>query len=175
MARIFRGPLPPPHLMRMALRVAKIRGKAKLQHALVLADAMDEAGWPGDSIPTGRKGPADRYRVIDLDVWGNARDGYEINDRYRTSIEIAVPTEERLHGVRWYREALGRGNLLRASAHSIYSVFDHVPGALKRALRRAVVDLPAGIEIVGSGWEELIEVTTRRGRPLLHLEEIRRA
>lgn len=47
----------PPALQRMALRVAKLSGRAKHEHAMVLADAMDEAGWREASIPTGRRGP----------------------------------------------------------------------------------------------------------------------
>ena len=43
----------PPSLQRMALRVAKLRGRAKHEHAMVLADAMDQMGWRPNEIPTG--------------------------------------------------------------------------------------------------------------------------
>ena len=166
MARISREPLPPPHLMRMALRVAKIRGRSKLQHALVLADAMDEAGWPHDDIPTGRRG-RERFRVFALNVWGNARDGYEVNNRYRTSTVISVPTEEKLHNVRWSRDILRTRPDLHVTGRSLWSRYEHVPGALERALRREA-GVSAPIVLVDEG--ELIEVSTRRGRPFLHLE-----
>lgn len=162
-----REPLPPAYLMRMALRVAKIRGRSKLQHALVLADAMDEAGWQSASIPTGRRG-RERYRVIALDVWGNARDGYEINNRYRTTTAISVPTEELLHNVRWYRDALRNSKLHPnlPTGRSLWSNYAHVPGAFRRALRRYGVIGALQIEDL----DGLIAVSSRRGRPILHLE-----
>lgn len=31
------------------------------------------------------------YQVINLDVWGNENDGYEVNDMYATSIYVNIP------------------------------------------------------------------------------------
>lgn len=32
-----------------------------------------------------------RYEWIDLDVWGNARDGFEVNNSWRTGLFIVIP------------------------------------------------------------------------------------
>lgn len=34
-----------------------------------------------------------RYEIISYDVWGNAKDGYEVNDAHRTGIIIELPEE----------------------------------------------------------------------------------
>ena len=93
----------PPALQRMALRVAKLRGRSKHEHALVLADAMDEAGWKDASIPTGRRGPPELYWIRSVDAWGNEEDGWEIND-WRDAGELIVRPIELLHNVRVYRD-----------------------------------------------------------------------
>lgn len=33
------------------------------------------------------------YQLINLDVWGNARDGFEVNDRYATSTYVSIPED----------------------------------------------------------------------------------
>jgi hypothetical protein len=33
------------------------------------------------------------YRFCTYDVWGNARDGYEVNDTYRTSMTVTLPSD----------------------------------------------------------------------------------
>lgn len=79
-------------IKRMALRVAKLRGRSKHEHILVLADMVEEAGWPKDHfIPTGRRGPPETWDVSSLDVWGNAEDGFEVNQQFRAGI-LRVPT-----------------------------------------------------------------------------------
>ena len=34
-----------------------------------------------------------RYEVIELDVWGNAREGFEVNAMYHTGVYITVPED----------------------------------------------------------------------------------
>ena len=34
-----------------------------------------------------------KYEIYDYDVWGNPKDGYEVNDVYSTGIEIEIPDE----------------------------------------------------------------------------------
>ena len=94
-------------IKRMALRVAKLRGKSRREQALVLADLMEEAGWPRDKnkVPTGRRGRSLRLQVYGLDVWGNAEDGYDINERYSMG-RISLPVREYLYNVEHYRDHL---------------------------------------------------------------------
>lgn len=33
----------------------------------------------------------ERWEIVDLDVWGNSEDGYEINDIFKTGIFIELP------------------------------------------------------------------------------------
>ena len=56
------------------------------------------------------------YRLYTYDLWGNARDGWEVNDVYAQStvIEVDESTSDRAinrrlraHGVRWNHEAIG--------------------------------------------------------------------
>ena len=51
-----------------------------------------------------------QYRVYTYDLWGNSRDGFEVNDVYRTGtiVDIADDTSDRAinrrigaHGVTW--------------------------------------------------------------------------
>lgn len=103
-------------IKRMALRVAKLRGHSKHEHILVLADMVEEAGWPKDGyIPTGRKGPPETWDVASLDVWGNADDGFEVNQQFRAGI-LRVPTYEHLYNVLWYRNRVVGGQPLRFEA-----------------------------------------------------------
>lgn len=32
-----------------------------------------------------------KYRVVSYDVWGNAKDGYEVNDTYPTGLSVELP------------------------------------------------------------------------------------
>ena len=34
-----------------------------------------------------------RYRLYTYDLWGNARDGYDVNDVYRTGVVIELPDD----------------------------------------------------------------------------------
>jgi hypothetical protein len=92
----------------MALRVAKLRGRSKHEHALVLADLVEEVGWPTSSrIPTGRRGPPVVFNVQSLDVWGNEDDGYEINNWFDAGT-LKVPTRETISNVLAYRNAVAK-------------------------------------------------------------------
>jgi hypothetical protein len=33
------------------------------------------------------------YEWINYDVWGNAEDGFEVNDKHRSGVELAIPDE----------------------------------------------------------------------------------
>lgn len=161
----------PPALERMALRVAKIRGRSKLLHMLVLADAMDEAGWQGSSIPTGRRG-RERFDVHSLDVWGNHEDGYEINNWFNEGV-LTVPTIEVLHNVRSARDAFMKTqdpHATRVMIASLFSSYHRIPGALERVLRRNW--LASGVRrftIDDMGGIGTLEVSVG-GKPVLHLE-----
>ena len=40
-----------------------------------------------------------RYRIYDYDVWGNAKDGYEVNDVFKTSYVVELsenPSDEEI-------------------------------------------------------------------------------
>lgn len=108
-------------IQRAALRVAKLRGKSKHDHALVLADMMEEANWPKDRniVPTGRRGKPERWEIRDLDVWGNAEDGYEVNNEFRAGT-IRIPTEEVLYNVKSYTDNFLAGYRATGSPSSVY-------------------------------------------------------
>ena len=35
-----------------------------------------------------------RYRVVKYDVWGNAKDGWEVNDKFATSVYVELDGDE---------------------------------------------------------------------------------
>lgn len=148
------------------------------RRALALAAAIDAAGWPANErhpiVPTGIAGPPERWQLITLDVWGNEREGFEVNNRFRGGI-VELPTELTVWNATAYRDSYVAGH--RSMAHgapllSLMSVNREArEGALEGALRehlapRARVD----ITYVDDGF---IEVTDRRtGEPIFHLERI---
>lgn len=156
---------PSPALMRMALRVAKLRGRSKVQHALVLADAMEEEGWREGDVPTGRKG-RERFLVHEIDAQGVGTSALRGT--------ITVPTEEWLSNVRWFRDrtvsALRKadpGHGLPPNASSLYAHFHVNVDVLRRLLKRDWVNRPIVVQDDGNGN---YDVYTRRGRYLLWLE-----
>ena len=159
----------PAALERMALRVAKLRGRSKLQHALVLADAMDEAGWIGNTIPTGRR-LRQFYDVIALDVWGNYEDGYTINDERRVG-GLIVPVDETLSNVRHVRDAF-LGTKDPRAVNLLYHGREPLTLALERAVHRewlaggVHLDDVEIIDIYGDGSRLEVQL---QGRPVLHL------
>lgn len=171
--------LPPADLQRMALRVAKVRGRAKHEHALVLADAMDQADWKGDRIWTGRRGPVERFRVISLEAWGNRKDGWDVNS-WHTAGRMAVRPLEMLYNVRRYRDRYLAGQRTTPAnygqsevplTHIIRTSYDSGPVIratlardwLKPGVRFSVNDY--------GGMDGLLEVThARTHEPLYNLE-----
>ena len=159
---------------RLALRVAKTRGRARHETALVLADLVEEAGYPTPNrIATGRRGPPQKFNVFLLDAWGNAADGYEVNNRFLNG-EIRVPQREYVFNVTNYRDKIRTG-FVRADAQPLLRTIwiDHryTTEDLRRALSRANYRVKhAVIDDLGDG---MIEITSKvRGKPLAHLEAI---
>ena len=113
-------------IQRAALRVAKLRGKSKHTHALVLADMMEVADYPKmtpggwrEEVPTGRTSFSQPWIVYALDVWGNADDGFEVNDRSRVGA-FRLPLREALFGVTKYRDTFLGKSPGMASLASLY-------------------------------------------------------
>ena len=168
----------PPALQRMALRVAKLRGRAKHEHAMVLADAMDEAGWRETSIPTGRRGPVEAYRVISLDAWGNEEDGWEINN-WHPAGTIRVRPIELLHNIRVYRDKYVAGQRTTPAnfgrrevplTHLISTSYLATP-VLRAVLARDWLKQGVRFNVEYAGGDDLLEVTARKtGEPIYQLE-----
>ena len=159
----------PAALERMALRVAKLRGRSKLQHALVLADAMDEVGWTGNTIPTGRR-LRQFYDVIALDVRGDYENGYTIDDERRVG-GLIIPINETLSNVRHVRDAF-LGTQDPRAANLLYRSHAPLTLALERAVQRewlaggVHLDDVEVVDLYGDGSR--LEARLQ-GRPVLHL------
>lgn len=171
----------PQQIQRMALRVAKLRGQARHKAAMVLADAAEGAGWPENPniIPTGRRGRPETWRVLSLDVWGNPRDGFEVNNAF-TAGTIRVATEETLWNVRSYRDSYKKGFREWGSYHqpllrAISTSWDVESDALWRALKRdyfAAATERRHIEFDNQGDGRIDVSLARNGKPLLTLERV---
>lgn len=162
-------------IQRMALSIAKLRGRAKHQRTLVLADLLEESGWKDSHVPTGRKGPVEEWNVYTLDVWGNRRDGYEINERWRAGT-IRFPTREYLSNVIWYRDAFLKhrqgilGPPRNATVRADYEVLPQIRWRLfKKQFFQPFVK-SSQIEFDNSTGD-FIEVNLKKsGKPLFQLE-----
>lgn len=158
-------------IQRMALRVAKLRGHAKHEHILVLADMMEETGWPQNPniVPTGRRGRPQRWGVYNLDVWGNAKDGFEINEQYPAGT-IRFPTREYVYNVQWYRDNFSKclstpravtvGYTLEEDDIWKYFKQEYLMPAVKR--KQITIDIPYG---------DIIEISSsKNGKPLFTIQ-----
>lgn len=165
----------------MALRVAKVRGRAKHEHALVLADAMDQVNWKGDRIWTGRRGSVQRFRVISLDAWGNRRDGWEINE-WHTAGRLAIQPLEMLHNVRAYRDKYLRGQRTTPAdygqrqvplTHLISLSYDPYP-VIRAAISRNWLKPGVRFSVMEYGaMDDMIEIShAKTGEPLYNLERV---
>lgn len=100
-----------------------------------------------------------RYEVLSLDVWGNARDGFYVNEVHRTGIVLECTA------------VLKHYNVGRAGEFYQYEPADkYVVRALKRAglLKRGV--RVKSLEIDGENDATLYVNERRTGEPLWHLE-----
>lgn len=86
------------------------------------------------------------FKVYGLDVWGNAKDGYEVNDRYSIGT-IDLPKE--FDNARLIEELLAEDLLIKNS--------------VKKYLKH--------IEIDDSNYPQTIFVDCK-GKPLFHLESV---
>lgn len=92
--------------------------------------------------------PPPCYRMITYDVWGNPKDGFEINNMFRTSHVVEIPDET----------PAGVLTVLKAT------------GLVRREIRPSQVV----IEILEGSWDGagMIEVTWRStGEPQFRLEQ----
>lgn len=159
-------------LSRQALRVVKLRGRSKREHALVLADMLEEIGF-WHSIPTGRRLPPVTFNVYSLDVWGNHHDGYEVNERYRSGKPIRLRPYEMMTNIRPYAREIAAAAQQRRPVASIAQSWLN-PTAyvntneLRKILRRDYVGVPFHIRPMGDDYEI---VRSGSGKPLLHIEE----
>ena len=100
-----------------------------------------------------------RYQVLSLDVWGNARDGFEINAVYRTRDEVECTA------------VLKRYNEGRPGEFYQYEPLDkYMVRALKEAglLRKGTH--VSSLAIDGENDATLYIEDARTGEPLWHLE-----
>lgn len=163
---------------RLALSVSRMESRARHEYALVLADLVEEVGWPREKniIPTGRAGIPERWGVRSLDVWGNPEDGFEVNETFRAGT-IVVPTKEVLYNVTAYRDSYGSGfreqrpgrPLLRMiSVEHVMSRDDLWRRFKKEFLASTVKRSQIDFEEVGDGY---IEVSVKKtAEPLFFLE-----
>lgn len=167
----------PEQIQRMALRVAKLRGRSRHEHALVLADAMEEVGWPSypNVVPTGRAGRPEVWDVQTLDVWGNAEDGWEINNWYRAG-EVRIPTKEFVYNVKAYANEYAKGYRETGQGRPLLRTIsvDHVhdEGTFERIIRKRFFrsNISKRTLRFDSAAEDWVEVSrVRDGKPLLHL------
>jgi hypothetical protein len=100
-----------------------------------------------------------KYKVYSLDVWGNARDGYEVNDRCGIGeIEIWVAPK----ALGWNTETMG----------TVYG-FDPTDKQIKSALVYAgYLSHLAEIEIDGES-DYALSVDNAIGCPLFQLERVK--
>ena len=157
---------------RLALRVAKTRGRARHEAALVLADLVEEAGYPTPNrIATGRRGPPQRFRVYTLDVWGNEEDGYEINERFRHS-DILVPQYEHVYNVSSYRDQIRRGLTSTPGSQPILRTIFTARTYSHDNVLRTLLDpvLVPNHSVEDMGGDDLEIVQRRDGKPVAHLE-----
>lgn len=157
-------------IQRMALRVAKLRGRSKHEHILVLADMIEEADWPKakNHIPTGRKGPPETWNVSSLDVWGNAEDGFEVNARFDAGT-LRLPTHEYLYNVLWYRNRFVKGE---PTYRGIGSSYSHDDSDFWRRFKRQYLKSTVKRSQItfDSSSGDFIEVSAKDGEPLYILE-----
>lgn len=100
-----------------------------------------------------------RYQVLSLDVWGNAKDGFEINAVYRTN-EVVECTA-----------VLARYNEGRPGEFYQYEPLDkYVVRALKRAGQLRKGTHVKSLTIDGENDRTLYVEDSRTGEPLWHLE-----
>lgn len=161
----------PAQLQRLALRVAKLRGKAKHEHALVLADALDAAGVPeGAPVLTGRFLPRTAI-VYDVDAWGNADEGWETNEeRFRERVRLRLP--EALANVRWYRNKIVQGSPIGRGHGALFTHPVLVEETIRRYARRHLLAPKVRFQVYdANGLYEIHEART--GEPLyaIHVEE----
>ena len=164
-------------IQRAALRVAKLRGKSKHVHALVLADMMEVADYPKlspggwrDGVPTGRTSFSQPWIVWALDVWGNEDDGYEINDRSRAG-RFRMPLREILYGVPQYRDTF-LGSPEKASLASLYlrneiDVDRQFRTFKSEYLKPNVKKRQVSFDYVDDGFIEVH--STKDGEPIYHI------
>jgi len=137
----------------------------------VLADAVEEAGWPEDpsAIPTGRF-KREVWDVWNLDVWGNDEEGFDINDRRRVG-SISIPVRELVTGTDLHRHQMTkRAAFPKRTLHVVYMPVDE--SELWRRFQRKYLAPGIGLERVV--WDHMnadyIEVGDKRtGQPLYHL------
>ena len=146
-------------IQRLARRVVDARSpEAAHDAAVMLADAAALFGM-SNRISTGRRGPVQRWEVSELEVWGNAQDGFDINNAFRAGV-LEVPTEEVVH-------------IYRSAPLGFERRFETNDRALERAVRANYLAPGARVTMddFGDGY---IRVEARAtGEPLydLHLLE----
>lgn len=164
-------------VQRLALRFVKLRGRAKHEAAMQLADAMEKTGWPDkkNEVPTGRRGPAQVWDVHSLDVWGNRREGFEVNNEFRIGT-IRLTTQEVVQGIKSYAEAYRAGHREMANGwplmRLVYVNHETDEGALWRALKQEYLAAHVKRRHIEIDWqgESFISVRyARTGKPLYHL------
>lgn len=147
--------------------------------ALVLADLMEEVGWPPNPnrVPTGRA-PAERWQVYSLDVWTEPEGGWFINDRFRAGV-LAVPSERLLLYVTAYRNAYLHGKRKDPIGRPLDQMMSLVnegasDAAFRRAVRRRYIAPSARIVIESPEWDYVQVNRAADGYPLLVLEPVER-
>ena len=159
-------------LHRLALSAARLRGRARHEVLLRLADELDALGWRAGRVATGRSGPPQIWRIQSLDVWGNRREGYEINRTFNEG-EIRLPSREYLYNAQSYARNYRDGYRSDTSGHPLIRlVFTDGAadeGALERAVRQRFLAPGARVTFNNTG-DGFIEVARRPdGMPVLHL------
>lgn len=164
---------------RLAARAYAARERPAELHriALGLAALIDEVGWPdnGNIVPTGMAGPPHRYQVQTLDVWGNAEDGWDINNWFNAGV-LDIPSEIIAYNIEGYRDSVMQGYATRAAGEPLIGSvsFDSQDSdaAFARAVRREYLAPGARVVFNDSG-SEFVEVTRRNdGLPLLHIQRL---
>lgn len=93
------------------------------------------------------------YQWIEYDVWGNKRDGYEVNQSFTTSVEVSLP------------DGASDRQILQALKHA---------GILKRGIHLKSVDIRDDGSTWGDAYHTIPVYGARDGYPLgeLRLKEV---
>lgn len=86
-----------------------------------------------------------KYELIEYDVWGNRRDGFEINEKYRTGVYVNIPDEA------------GNVQIIRILKNA---------GIIKKSVRHS------SVEIEGEEGYNLYFTHGPTGQPVFELEAV---